>query len=67
MGRAVVLLVVVVARALAAGAAQARIPRPFQKCAQLNARYPHGVGRANARDLVKGTTEPRHRRRFTVP
>jgi hypothetical protein len=39
--------------ALAQGAAQARtevIPAPWKNCRQVNAKYPHGVGRVGARD-----------------
>src|SRR5262249_52933004 len=28
---------------------------PYQSCAQLNARYPHGVGLVEARDKTSGT------------
>lgn len=32
--------------------------RSFANCTQLNGVYPHGVGRTNARDRVRGSTSP---------
>ncbi len=34
--------------------ATGRIPALFKNCTNLNKRYPHGVGRANARDKTAG-------------
>lgn len=31
------------------------IPPPWKNCAQVNRKYPHGVGRAGARDKTSGT------------
>jgi hypothetical protein len=35
---------------------------PYKNCTNLNKRYPHGVGRANARDKTSGTPVTRFRR-----
>lgn len=32
------------------------IPAPYTNCGKFNATYPHGVGRANARDVTKSKT-----------
>jgi excalibur calcium-binding domain-containing protein len=37
-----------------AGAASA-VPAPWKNCAQVNKRYPHGVGKVRARDKTSGT------------
>src|SRR5947209_8072019 len=37
-----------------APAADAVIPAQWKNCAPVNARYPHGVGRVNARDHTRG-------------
>ena len=37
---------------VAAQAAPTKIPPLYKNCTELNKRYPHGVGRANARDHV---------------
>ncbi|HEY3183804.1 MAG TPA: excalibur calcium-binding domain-containing protein [Gaiellaceae bacterium] len=34
------------------------IPPQWKNCTAVNKRYPHGVGRANAHDQVRGSTEP---------
>ena len=54
--RTVVVVIVSAALVSSAGTAQAAIPRPFQNCSELNAKYPHGVGKVGARD--KTTREP---------
>ena len=54
MRRAIVLLLLSVAAASAAGTADARIPSPFGNCGELNARYAHGVGKAGAADKTSG-------------
>ena len=35
---------------------------PYKNCTNLNKRYPHGVGRANARDKTSGTPVTNFRR-----
>jgi hypothetical protein len=40
-----------------ATAAQA-VTAPWNNCTQVHTRYPHGVGRAGARDRVRGSTAP---------
>jgi hypothetical protein len=35
-----------------------RIPKPWQRCAQVNRVYPHGVGRFGARDHVAAGAIP---------
>jgi Excalibur calcium-binding domain len=52
--RGVIVLIVWVAIGFSAGTAHAAIPHPFQNCGQLNARYPHGVGKVGARDKTTG-------------
>jgi len=51
--RTAVVLIVSLAIAFLAGTADAAIPR-LQNCGQLNAVYPHGVGRVGARDKTTG-------------
>ena len=41
-----------------ADASASAMPRLYKKCANFNAKYRHGVGRANAHDKVTGDTEP---------
>jgi hypothetical protein len=48
--RGVVVLIVSVAIGFSAGTAHSAIPRPFQDCRRLNAKYPHGIGKVGARD-----------------
>jgi Excalibur calcium-binding domain len=36
-------------------AASAAIPKPYKNCTALNKKYPHGLGRAKARDKTSGT------------
>jgi excalibur calcium-binding domain-containing protein len=55
--RAAALAALLIAFAFPAGAV-AKIPRPYQQCGQLNVVYPHGVGRANARDAVTAMGQP---------
>ena len=40
-----------------ATAAQA-VTAPWHNCTHVHTRYPHGVGRAGARDRVRGSTAP---------
>ena len=35
--------------------APAAIPAAYKNCTALNKKYPHGLGRANARDKTSGT------------
>jgi excalibur calcium-binding domain-containing protein len=37
------------------GFAGARMPALYRNCGALNTKYPHGLGRANARDHPSGT------------
>ena len=34
--------------------ADAKVPGPWKNCAAVNARYPHGVGKAGAHDKTNG-------------
>src|SRR5262245_31863190 len=52
--RTVVVVIVSAVLASSTGAAHAAIPRPFQNCHQLNAKYPHGLGKVGARDKTTG-------------
>ena len=38
------------------------IPRLYKNCTNLNKRYPHGLGKANARDRTTGTPVTNFRR-----
>jgi len=40
-----------------AGATSA-VPSPWNNCTQVHTKYAHGVGRAGARDRVRGSTPP---------
>jgi hypothetical protein len=56
-------LVALLATTGAAGATSstsgaAAVPAPWNNCTQVHTRYAHGVGRATARDRVRGTTAP---------
>ena len=45
------------------------VPVPWKNCAQVNKRYPHGVGRIGARDKTSGTpvtTFKRSNRLYTI-
>jgi hypothetical protein len=54
--RAAALLTVISATACGSVAAAARaVPAPWQNCAHVNKKYPHGVGRGNAKDKTSGT------------
>ncbi len=35
--------------------AHAAIPKPYKNCTALNKKYPHGLGRARAKDKTSGT------------
>jgi hypothetical protein len=37
-----------------AAPAEAAVPAPYKNCTQLNKTYPHGVGKAKARDKTSG-------------
>jgi Excalibur calcium-binding domain len=53
----------------ASPAADTAIPKPYKNCTQLNKRYPHGLGRAKARDKTSGdpvTTFKRSTRLYNV-
>jgi excalibur calcium-binding domain-containing protein len=48
-----------VGHALAAAGTRTQTPYPrFDTCDELHRRYPHGVGRSGAHDLVPGTSRP---------
>jgi hypothetical protein len=54
---------VAAALALAAAASpgvreSAAVPRLYKNCANLNKTYPHGLGRANARDATSDDGDP---------
>ena len=38
------------------GAATGAVPRLWQNCTNLHVKYPHGVGKAGARDRTRGST-----------
>lgn len=50
-----VLLATLVVGATGASAAQGRVPPLYKNCKSLNEKYPHGLGRANARDKTSDT------------
>jgi Excalibur calcium-binding domain len=50
-----VAVALVLAAALPAVQATAAVPRIYKNCTALNKKYPHGLGRANARDKTSGT------------
>ena len=68
------LLVLVVALALRANvdalaASPAAIPLPWKNCAAVNKKYPHGVGKAKAKDKTTGvpvTTFKRSTRLYNI-
>jgi hypothetical protein len=39
-----------------------KVPLPWKNCTQVNKRYPHGVGRAGARDKTSGVPVTNFRR-----
>jgi hypothetical protein len=54
---------ILIAAAVIGGGAQVATaaraaPAPWNNCTQVHTRYPHGVGRTNARDSVRGSTAP---------
>jgi hypothetical protein len=49
---------VLVAPTAAAVQGDAAMPRLYKNCTNYNKKYPHGVGRARARDVVSGDTDP---------
>lgn len=53
MAAALVLLAIVFAAP--AGAALSAIPAVYKNCTALNKKYPHGLGKAGARDKTSGT------------
>jgi Excalibur calcium-binding domain len=48
-------VVALVMARVAASPAAARVPPLYKNCTDLNKKYPHGVGRAKARDKISGT------------
>lgn len=48
-------LALVAAALVSASSASAAIPAPYKNCAALNKKYPHGVGKATAKDKTSGT------------
>jgi excalibur calcium-binding domain-containing protein len=42
--------------------ATAAVPSPWKNCTQVNKKYPHGVGRAGARDKTSGVPVTTFRR-----
>ncbi len=54
-----------VSPASAAGTASAATPTKYKRCADLQKKYPHGVGRAGARDHVARSSD-KPVRNFTV-
>jgi hypothetical protein len=66
---AAIVLVVVLAAALAVvsapaalSEATAKTPPVYKNCSALNKRYPHGIGKAKARDKTSGTPVTNFRR-----
>lgn len=53
--RSLIVAVVLAAALVAASASSALIPPLYKNCTNLNKRYPHGVGKAGARDHTSGT------------
>jgi hypothetical protein len=51
---------------VAPSAAFGRIPPLYKNCTALNKRYPHGLGRADARDKTSGTPVTTFRRSTTL-
>jgi hypothetical protein len=43
-------------------AATAAVPSPWKNCTQVNKKYPHGVGKAGARDKTSGVPVTNFRR-----
>jgi hypothetical protein len=64
--RLVVILAVTALMAASASAALAgtgaKTPRVYKNCTALNAKYPHGIGKAKARDRTTGTPVTTFRR-----
>jgi hypothetical protein len=57
--RCALVLAAVLLGAAAAPPAHAAPPPPrYQKCADLQARYPHGVAKPGATDVVRGAAKP---------
>jgi hypothetical protein len=66
--RAAILVVLSIALLLA-GTAEAKIPRLYKNCTNLNAKYPHGLGKVGARDKTSGdpvTTFKRSNRLYRI-
>jgi excalibur calcium-binding domain-containing protein len=63
---AVATTLVFAAPAFPAVQATARIPALYKNCTNLNKRYPHGVGKANARDKTSGVPVTTFRRSATL-
>ena len=71
MPRTAILLGVAVALVFATPAfskvqTTARIPPLYKNCTNLNKRYPHGVGKVNARDRTSGEPVTNFRRSNTL-
>ena len=47
-------LIAMLMLAFAAGSADGAIPPLYKNCTNLNKRYPHGIGKAHARDHTAG-------------
>jgi Excalibur calcium-binding domain len=60
--KSLVVVVALVAGLVAVSVASARIPPLYKNCTALSKRYPHGVGRTNARDKTSGTPVTTFRR-----
>jgi hypothetical protein len=64
-----IVVVVLAAALIAATTASARIPLLYKNCTNLNNRYPHGIGKATARDHTAGrpvTTFKRSNRLYRI-
>jgi hypothetical protein len=54
---------VVIAYGSTVGVAGAAMPALYKNCGNLNARYPHGLGRVSARDETAGEQVTNFRRK----
>jgi hypothetical protein len=53
--RSAILVVVLIAALGATPVATAKAPALYKNCTNLNKKYPHGIGKAHARDHTSGT------------
>jgi hypothetical protein len=53
--RGIAVLMAILGTLVIVGAAAARVPPVYKNCAALNKKYPHGIGRAHARDHSSGS------------